>query len=504
MAQTAKINDGSFVFTIIFSNGYKHIPVNKSVIKALSIKESLLQWYVTGYLIYENDYEYFERPVYNENFEHLKEIPYQYRNDGRDLVFIRIDPLVEGIPDNSLPPEIFSINYCFSIYDSEDLIINGKKFKKLYLWEYDYQLMVEKNLAWSTTKHENATISGELSTGIAIKDLISSALNGNNYKAIFDDDNWDKGVSNIFWTSPAANTVEDDLEYMLNKHVASIPKQEGNVEYDFAILNKDRYTKKWQLIPFNKYLERSTIKGMDGKSYPGEYQLEKYYITDIKDASKTSVPYQTSPTLGVPCFYRDIDMLGWNGIHNYRFVNMAGIDNSKGLIDKPIYSNNLSNGSFQFDIESSNIESTYDFINKEYVSLLYGGENNTGLLFSPPSKKQHTQVNPFYSLQGTNKTNRISEGRSVLLKSFVMLNQYINFTVKGMSHRTSGRFITIDRQNAYTSNYFDKRFLGQWLTTEVVHMFMDDVYYNNVSAVKFSGLEIEEDINRNEIESFYD
>ena len=72
-----------------------------------------------------------------------------------------------------------------------------------------------------------------------------------------------------------------------------------------------------------------------------------------------------------------------------------------------------------------------------------------------------------------------------MAREFLFLNQALNFTAYGLTLRTPGKFIFIDRAvSTLERNPFDDRFLGQWMMIKVIHMFTKDKYVNDVFATK--------------------
>jgi hypothetical protein len=78
-----------------------------------------------------------------------------------------------------------------------------------------------------------------------------------------------------------------------------------------------------------------------------------------------------------------------------------------------------------------------------------------------------------------------------MIKDAIFLNQSVSFVAGGLTIRTPGKFIFIDRLASSNLNPFDDRFLGQWLITGVKHVFTQVDYLSEVLAVKvdsFTGL----------------
>jgi len=71
-----------------------------------------------------------------------------------------------------------------------------------------------------------------------------------------------------------------------------------------------------------------------------------------------------------------------------------------------------------------------------------------------------------------------------MLFDSIFLNQSISFQCLGLTLRTPGKFIFIDRLGAGEKNAFDDRFLGQWLITHVSHLFTQETYVTEVVGNK--------------------
>ena len=68
----------------------------------------------------------------------------------------------------------------------------------------------------------------------------------------------------------------------------------------------------------------------------------------------------------------------------------------------------------------------------------------------------------------------------------IILNQACELTTYGLTCRTPGKFISIDRKNnlSKADNDFEDKLIGQWLLTNVTHKFTGLTYYANVVGVK--------------------
>jgi hypothetical protein len=68
----------------------------------------------------------------------------------------------------------------------------------------------------------------------------------------------------------------------------------------------------------------------------------------------------------------------------------------------------------------------------------------------------------------------------------LLLNQALEFDSIGLTIRTPGKFIAIDRDNNTSAekNDFEDKFIGQWLLAKVTHNFNGNKYLTNTVSVK--------------------
>jgi hypothetical protein len=71
-----------------------------------------------------------------------------------------------------------------------------------------------------------------------------------------------------------------------------------------------------------------------------------------------------------------------------------------------------------------------------------------------------------------------------MIKDSIFLNQGLYFQAEGLTFRTPGKFIFVDRTDSNEFNTFDDKFLGQWFVTKVTHFFTQEQYLTDVVATK--------------------
>jgi hypothetical protein len=124
-------------------------------------------------------------------------------------------------------------------------------------------------------------------------------------------------------------------------------------------------------------------------------------------------------------------------------------------------------------------------VKKPQIILSLNKSKTTGQM----TKNQFSLLGPFCSQHNT---------MNQMILDSIFLNQTISFQTLGLTLRTPGKFIFVDRVGSGDSNAFDDRFLGQWLITHVSHLFTQGEYISEVVANKvdsFSTLWPEEDPN---------
>lgn len=477
------VDSQGFRFTVYLFNGVdKPTPLNKSIIKTIVVEENVRDWFIKGFLVIEDKFNILQRPWTSER-EAPPGMLYKFRNDGNDSILITIQPVLDGQPQDALKPEVWNIELNLAIYDIQDFSFGNEtalKYKKLFFWERDFQSMTETKIHWSTASMvENAANKTDrdkrVFTGDAIKELITQALGPEQTFA----DDWDTGSSKIFHTSSTKNNVFDDLTYLYKSHVSAI---KGGNTGDFSILSRNRYNREWKLEPLNSVFGKAV-----SNNKPGVYQLEHFFIggntQELEGQVQSISPYKTPTDKDTLSIEKNIHLGQYSTIEAYQFVDMASIDNVKILNSTPVYHNNNLLKQFDMDFENHDISAVKDYIRTNYVNKLKHNNTPDVLLTLNKNKIEARVTDPVYSF-GKTATDRLANGQNTMLMSSLFLNQCIVFSVQGMTHRTSNRFIGIDRIFGETENDFDNKLLGQWYVINCKHIFIEDRYVNELTCVK--------------------
>lgn len=481
---------------VMFNNhnsSQKKYQMSPNHILELAIEDDILDWPTKGYLIYQNKQEGIERNINDQ--------AWYYRMDARDELTIKVKPLFIEDSDITFPPEIWEMGFEFVIYDVEDLPASNieTKAKKIYFWDKRYQMMMDKNIQWSTaTTSFNTNLKGKkpaqatddersMFTGDAIRALLIDAGFG---EWIADFIYWDKGKAKILYTSPSEYSIIDDLKYLLKIHLSS--------DGDICLFNKDRASQKWQLRPMNKIFD----KAGKAANEPGDLQLEHFFFEDQIYGTKNTTPFK-APYSREISGEKDIKLTGYNTIHTYQFVDMSGLDNEKVLNSKPVYWYDNSKKQFGVDFKDNEVLNVREKFKSKYVDKLLG-ENPTPLFTINYTKTSQYNIDPQFVFSSatstTSKDMRSLFGMGKILFGGLFLNECISFRVLGSTHRIAGMFAGIDRLSNKALNgeeKFDNKICGQWFITNVKHIWKLNKYVNDVILIKihsYDEMNINEDV----------
>ena len=472
-------------------------PFKTSSLVSLIIEEDSRDWYVKGNIVLKNDGNQIERSIYE--FEVQNNLRYKFRNDGRDLLLINIFPVNDDntsiITENSVPDTYLQLNYVFCVYDIEDIPrpeFPEKKNIKLYFWELDYQYFIETNLDWTTNKVLPTTnipfsqLSDEQRkayTGDALKDIIKTTIEAHDTGTPLFSDNWDTGLSRMFYSSPPGNYAIDDLNYIFKKHVGNTLN--SDTEGDAPILYKDRLTKEWNLTTISKIFSESVNANTKA---PGPRYIDVFYIYNSNiPAQDMSVVNIIKRAAAVSEDDTIANMSYYNTINKFQYVQMSALDNIFVFVNTPCYSNNTNKKQFNLDFKDNTVESIKTYIKDNYIQNFISNDVNPASpvvqLTLNQSKTESKIINSVYSY-GATKIDRYPEARTSILRSALFLNSSINFSVLGITYRRPNTFMGIDRLQNTVDASFDDNLLGDWFVYKVVHRFEGGTYINDITAVK--------------------
>ena len=485
------LDDRVFKFQVYFwNNDGRLVKIPKSTIQELVIQDNLLDWYHSGYMLFSNPKNVFERVTKKyTNGQETDVIPYRFRNDGRDYLYIEIDvPIQDDITSSeSLNNEIFTIKLMCSIYNTEDVTGSGPddKLKKVYFWDYRHQLMLEHSMFWSSAhavkRQGNNDVARSLYllddtgrsvyTGDGIKDLITECLKTGENVPEFEED-FSKGGDKLFYTSPVDSKVSDDLDYLVSKHV------HDNKHAEPCLLRVNRFTDKWSLLPISEYFKRAYISD---KKIPGEYQLDKFYLGEESSPEEVSTNRLRTPdkSTAMNNFFVDANI-----INDFEFLEMSATDSTTFMNTTLVHMYDHETKQFNIQLEESDIDNTRTFMKENIIGNMLGGEGGVhpNIVLNKLRKNNKNVMSQFTT--DANKVKEYAIGRNRTIMTAILAGNAIKFNAKGLPSRQAGRFIAIDRDAGYNENDFDDKILGQYLVTSVVHQITNKGYNNEVIGVK--------------------
>jgi hypothetical protein len=532
--QVVQIGDNHYIFDVYLFNGETKTGITYSNIEEFAIVDDLRYFFSYGYIVFSDNQDVFES--FNGVGGSEKVIPYTFRGDGRDYLQVEIMPQLK--PDDSEVSSIsekdreeFCLKYTFSIYKIKEDIMEDKgvKYKRLYFWDVDYQLLNEIDSHFSTSEvplDENLPINGinqkqsqstttlsnantsqkkvkntddlKRYTGDAIKNLLDKCFNKITSVGFKASKEWDKGGGLVEYHTNANNKAIDDLEYLLNYHVS-----EKAFDYVPCLLKKTRYLEEYTLIPITTYLQNTLYKSSNGGGIGtiasgfasflgvggGRSLSEDFYIGKLDTSGSGLGSRLNFGSAGSP---NSFNAPNYNIIENYSYMKADADIVQKDISTHCVHSYDP-NGFFTCSIKSNNFKNSTSSIFKDNVKNLSDSPNSQGYDILPKNqlREENKNVQHVYAsgLGIGEDFQKLNFGRNRALMASVFKNSAIYFRIKGLTRRKSGTFFNVNRTDNQLSNEHDKNLLGKYFTTMVIHEFKSGMYYNHIYGTKSSSSE---------------
>jgi hypothetical protein len=507
-------------------------------VDSLKIHEGLHTWITKAEIVFNSDFEIFARGAQkissDPNNTDVK-APYIDRTDGRNRIHIKIYP-VDMSPDGSgamisssnnstkFEKKYWEMDYDFVVYDMQDLPTpNVQIKKKMYmLIDERCQILKEKNLEWSSATMSAKRLAQQarylkdskaaINANDALKDLLTLvSTNGDTMEKIkigFDQNGsidkptidfdktgqWDVGKDdNKVSFHPSANsTALDDMFYILSHCKSS---DDFPVLLDYGRSSED---KGWHLISLSEYFKNSTKE-----------QVERLILEDglAPDPSESTgntsndTPYVPRADDSAGTQTKNFTSIVASKITKYNYSPMVALDDAR-IMNSPLCYFDEHTGFFNLKKKNNTAKNVIEKL-KELAKLgLYN--------FKKSNDNQKPQI--LINLNKTKTSGQMTKNEFAIngpyclhdaplhqmLLDAIFLNQCISFQTLGLTLRTPGKFIFVDRVASGDINPFDDKFLGQWLMTKVTHLFTQETYVNEIVANKvdsYSQLWPEEDNN---------
>lgn len=524
---TVKIDNRDWYFAFLLDNGKEKFLFTKSGITDFVLEDDVFSWYSKGYITFKNNDRVLERTVFPKLMLKLMRTdpPYKMRGDGRDLLSINFSPKVTAINsfiaktmglDIQPDPEVYNLDNTYAIYDCKtEYDEGGDELKTLYFWDIRYQQLLERNVHYSTglTKcktdpklkkeiRQSTNKQRSIKSGIAIKEFLKVALKDTPGSLKFDD-KWDEGEAEIFYSSPAQYKGVNDLDWLMDCHVSA--KASKN---DMSILKYDTYIKKWTLMPVFEYFGKA-LKGKEA----GDFQHDKFtvaYNTGNIPKFLSLIPNKKkSPTYTLGSYgkalkdavkgkiIKQIELTETSELElvEWRFEDLVGLDNQNLITTYAVHSYNMEEKEFNVDVYKNEIQTVTENFQKDYLEKNFMAKAKPLIAHNiTKGKRDRSVMNNLFTLSNDEKL-RLIKGRNQLYKNLIFLNNACNITIKGNTHRRTGRFFSIDRRDKYFENDYDNKVLGQYFIVNVKHRFSGETYTNEILGVKpyrFAKLSLEQ------------
>ncbi len=490
-----QIGDNNYIFDVFLWNGETKTGITLAAIDELKIVDDLRYFYSYGCMTFNDANDILE--TFNGDGK-IK--PYNFRGDGRDYLSIEIMPqmkdndvFVQDVSEKE--KKEFCLKYSFSVYKVEEEVREdrGLKFKKLFFWDVDYQLLNEIDSHFSTSEvgFENIQITDlknttdtKRYTGDSLKYLLDKCLNKISKSGFKASKEWDKGGTLLEYHTNAGYKAIDDIQYLLEYHVS-----DKSYNYVPCILKKERYTDEYSFIPITTYLKNSTYKnfGIFGNSKIGGRNLTEDFLLGKLDTPNSGGLTGNLFNFGSVDSPNSFNAINYNIIENFSFIKPDSDTVQKDISTHFVHSYDP-NGFFTCSIKSNNLKSSSKTIMSESVKNFSNNSSSNGYDILPTNqlREENKNVQHVYSsgLGIGQNFQKLNFGRNKALMASIFKNTAIYFRIRGLTRRRSGTFFNVKRRDSQLANTHDNMVLGTYFTTMVIHEFKKGMYYNHIYATK--------------------
>lgn len=465
-------------------------PVSFMFVHSLAIEESLNDWWIRGWITFNNTFEMFERG--NVSTKTPVKAPFTFRSDGRNRISLRLYPIsnkettLASFSEDVLPRDKWEMSYDCVIYDIEDIPVDNNitKLKKCYFWDERYQIFSEKNIEWSTgvqgkqtmvslglaqksniKPSEMTDIEKAIPANIAIRSIIETASlldpsgekdTGNVIKVGYTENgsidkpnialntfdiNWDDGPPEsdkqnlVLYTSPANANVLDDLEYVMqnamskSKFPVFLRFSRNLVQYEDEKLIRDTISSK----PLALDKKWSLVSLEEIIKNASRNQVERLFIEDGAELMSTPhIPRAPDDYSG--------DIINFTSgiasrIKSYKFSPMISLDDLT-IHNKPVHSYDFKTGAWVIHCSENTVKNAIDSFTEVAKQGLYSFKQNSDahLAINLNKTKQKGIIHSNEHITRTFFPTNYSQ--IDMMKKLLFLNQTVNFTVNGLTIRT--------------------------------------------------------------------
>lgn len=495
----ALINNNPYRFNIgLFTADGRYQQLKIGALNQLVLVDNFTNFYHKGYVVIKNSFDATERMIDFKNQETLTsnsnsfkpEKGFIFKGDSRDVLIVDIMPeLTEnntlGFENDEDAEKAFKLSFSFSIYNTEEILgkAPGEKYKKLYFWDMYYELLREKNSYFSTANYvDNSDVNNAdniergILTGNAIKSFLLEFFNEDDGWPVTIGKTFDEGATTLFFSAPAGYKGADCLDYLMSRHVSDSTSQ-----FDQAFLRIERNSSEFNLQSMASIFKEA-LNSTNNNDTPqiGDSYLETFKLGLYSDQNNfviESVDYTPPNALFLDKF---------GTINNFSYDPMPGLYTQQDLVSVLVHTYNHEDRQFNIYQTQHSIQSTMSAYNTNYVKpfnpVSYKGAYPN--FYPGDYRLQQKNVKNLFSVIGDDPNQTFSAGRNKALFNSIFFNNTVLFKVPGSTHRTSGKFIGVNRDGSYAWSDFDSKILGIYFVVEAKHVFEGSEYFNELRCIK--------------------
>jgi hypothetical protein len=462
---SAKFANKDYYFELcLFNNLGDVIYLKKSVLVSLVIEDNIFNPFHNAMMIINDDNNLLEKG----------EFPYTFLGNGRDILSIKIIPILSGEFETDINnkdvQKFMQLGFQFVVVDSAQILYNNMVCRQLTLMEYGKYALSESicnifgiQKPTGVSSYMNTNAGNSMPTGDAIKKILEEVFGKDDiyYK---DDESGEvifemTGNDSLMISPYGLVSYMDVLWYVMEFH---------SHEDSPCILESDRYSKKFQMISLKRLFNEHDKRVYEAIYYPnqtkanGNKPIINWNASDVTYAeSRILKSYIESPAAK----------------YNINYSGNGGIMSSSKVTKSMIFDLQTLN-------EDSFTQKYYDLFVKPFENLFSEYKIDVNFELSPNNVDN-------YSTHKGNLPQMLEEKKFLnnKLKTLLYLNGHTyQFKLEGLTHRQSMTFIDViknsDNPDVNNPTQWDYNHLGRHLITSVKHIFTQDTYINEIETIK--------------------
>lgn len=428
MAEVFKINDIEYECEFKLSNpDNQEVIFTKSAVGGMTLIDNIFEPFMSGTISLANPFDFVEKD-------------YFVRGDGRDEFLVKFKPV------DAKGWEHPEFEQTFIIIDDSDTV-NPQTRAENYK---TFSLIDKDSILFSDTVPYNTVYSGK--TGDILKEIFKEVLGDD----AIDEKKWESGDFELTYYPPATFRYIDVIRYFMRFFYA----KDDDI-YVKGFITKNKITKKYELQLISKIFKEHkkneleafivgdmvTDIGFDNNNNPPSGPKVGNYIGGLR-----SVGYSTPLYTWYTDYFINSLVVGYDKVLGQQKIKKIKFKDIKEKWKKVFVDNFTAKGGKPKPFAINNKSTDKRF--KRY-KFPYPVEDGVKLV----EAETHNALT-FYNLQ-------------------------LSFTNIGNSARQSGKFIDIASAKKVDKELkSDEKVLGRWFVTEVRHVFLSDLYTNQIFATK--------------------